>query len=88
VTAAARTALATADWRRRTFALYDAVRANDAPRAAHERWRSGRDALMAAHPASPLLDRDRAGFEGLLVAPYDPQWRFELPILPTAPARF
>lgn len=88
MTAAARTALATADWRRRVFALYDAVRATDDPRAAHELWRTERDALMARHPASPLLDADRARFEGLPVAPYDPRWRFELPILPTAPARF
>lgn len=88
MTATARTALATADWRRRTFALYDAVRASDDPRTAHERWRTGRDALMAAHPASPLLERDRAAFEGLPVAAYDPRWRFELPLLPAEPARF
>lgn len=88
MTDAPRTALATADWRRRTFALYDAVRASDDTRAAHELWRTGRDALMAAHPASPLLERDRVAFEGLPIAPYDPQWRFELPILPAEPAGF
>lgn len=85
---AARTALATADWRRRTFALYEAVRAVADPREAHERWRAGRDALMARHPASPLLEADRAGFAGLAVADYDPRWRFELPILAAEPARF
>ncbi|BDV31734.1 DUF1684 domain-containing protein [Microbacterium terricola] len=84
----ARTALTTADWRRRVFALYDAVRDADDPRAAHERWRLGRDELMAHHPATPVLEDDRPGFAGLPVAPYDPQWRFELPVVEAEPLSF
>ncbi|MFT4211771.1 MAG: DUF1684 domain-containing protein [Microbacterium sp.] len=84
----ARTALEVADWRRRVFALYAEVRAEDDPAAAHARWRSGRDHLMAHHPATPLLPSDRASFAGLQVAPYDPAWRFELPILSAEPGGF
>lgn len=87
-TALATTALATADWRRRVFALYEAVRGIGDPREAHALWRRERDALMAGHRASPILERDRAGFDGLPVAPYDPAWRFELPVLEAEPARF
>jgi uncharacterized protein (DUF1684 family) len=84
----ARTALEIADWRRRVFALYDAVRAQDDPEEAHELWRIERDDLMARHPASPLLDDDRVLFEGLSIAPYDASWRYELPILPAEPGGF
>jgi len=70
------------DWRRRVFALYAAVRAESDPAAGHERWRRGRDELLATHPATPLLPEDRAGFDGLHVAPYDPAWRFEVPVEP------
>jgi uncharacterized protein (DUF1684 family) len=84
----ARTALEIADWRRRVFALYDAVRAQDDPEDAHELWRIERDDLMARHPATPLLEPDRLLFEGLTIAPYDTAWRYELPILPAEPGRF
>jgi len=83
----ARTALEIADWRRRVFALYAAVRAAAAPPAGHDLWRRERDALMARHPASPLLPEARAAFTGLSVAPYDPQWRFELALAPAEPRR-
>ncbi len=84
----ARTALEIADWRRRVFALYDAVRAQDDPEDAHELWRIERDDLMGRHPASPLLDDDRVLFEGLSIAPYDAAWRYELPILPAEAGGF
>jgi uncharacterized protein (DUF1684 family) len=81
------TALEVADWRRRVFALYAEVRtATDLP-AAHDHWRRGRDELFAHHPATPLLPDDRAGFEGLPVQPYDPDWRFEVAIQPADEAR-
>jgi uncharacterized protein (DUF1684 family) len=86
--ATARTALEIADWRRRVFALYDAVRAQDDHEDAHELWRIERDDLMARHPATPLREADRVLFEGLPIAPYDAAWRFELPILPTDPGSF
>ncbi len=72
------------DWRRRTHALYAAVReaAHSDPAAAHERWRLGRDALFAHHPATPLSPEHRATFTGLDVAPYDPAYRFEVSVEP------
>jgi uncharacterized protein (DUF1684 family) len=78
----ARTALGTADWRRRVFALYADVRciSGPDPAAAHALWVRVRDELFASHPASPLLPQDRAEFAGLSVAPYDPAWRFELEV--------
>ncbi|GAA1637459.1 DUF1684 domain-containing protein [Microbacterium flavum] len=84
----ARIAAEVVDWRRRTFDLYGVVRERSDPRLAHERWRSGRDEMMATHPASPLLEADRAAFAGLPVAPYDPDWRFEVPLLPALPETF
>jgi uncharacterized protein len=85
---ASRTAIEIADWRRRVFALYDAIRRADTPEEGHELWRIERDELMARHPASPLLAEDRPGFTGLAVEPYDEAWRFELPILDADAARF
>ncbi|GAA1844557.1 DUF1684 domain-containing protein [Agromyces salentinus] len=77
-------ALQLADWRRRVFGLYAGVRQLSAhdPAAGHELWKSGRDELFAGHPQSPLLPDDRASFTGLTVAPYDPDWRFELEVRP------
>jgi uncharacterized protein (DUF1684 family) len=73
-------ALEVADWRRRVFRMYADVRnATDLP-AAHDSWRRSRDDLFATHPSTPLLPEDRAGFSGLPVEPYDPDWRFEVGI--------
>jgi uncharacterized protein len=85
---AARTAIEVVDWRRRVFALYDAVRDAQDPEDAHELWRIERDELMARHPATPLLPEDRVLFEGLPIAPYDPAWRYELPVLPAEAGGF
>jgi uncharacterized protein (DUF1684 family) len=85
MTAAARTALDTLDWRRRTFELYDTVRAVaevDDPGAAHAYWVLARNQLLATHPASAILPDEREGFRGVPVAPYDPEWRFEVAIEP------
>lgn len=84
----ARTAAEVVDWRRRVFALYAAVRQSDSPEEAHELWRIERDELMLHHPATALSAADRALFEGLPISSYDPQWRFELPILPAEPGGF
>lgn len=86
VPARAVTAAQTADWRRRVFAMYASVRrlaAHD-PVEAHAHWISCRNDLFSSHPASPLLPEDRERFTGLPVTPYDPDWRFELPVHPAA----
>lgn len=85
---AARTASEVVDWRRRVFALYAAIRHAEDPEEAHELWRIERDDLMGRHPATPLLPADRLLFEGLPIAPYDPAWRFEVPIMPAAEGGF
>ena len=82
------TPLDVADWRRRVFALYAAVRANPDPASAHQDWCAGRNDLFLHHPASALLERDLAGFDGLPVSPYDPAWRFELELEPAEVGRF
>ena len=76
------TALDVADWRRRVFATYAALRESSDLFAAHDLWRRERDDLFANHPSSPLLPEDRAEFTGLPVKPYDPDWRFEITLTP------
>ncbi|MCC9175332.1 DUF1684 domain-containing protein [Arthrobacter sp. zg-Y179] len=74
------TALATADWRRNTFALYEqARRAAEGISASHSHalWATGRDRLFGTHPASPLPEDTRRRFRGLRTARYDPAFRFE-----------
>jgi len=73
-------ALAVADWRRRVFALYSAVRAAGDPVKAHALWRAGRDELLAAHPASPVPAEDRAAFHGAEIGVYQPRLRFEVAV--------
>ncbi|MEJ5944250.1 DUF1684 domain-containing protein [Pseudokineococcus basanitobsidens] len=72
------------DWRRRVESLYAGVRATaaDDPAAAHALWRAGRDELVGAHPASPLLPEHRGAFTGLPVADYDPAHRYEAEVRP------
>jgi uncharacterized protein len=76
-----------ADWRRRLAALYAAVRAEDDPRRGHERWRQGRDELFRSHPQSPLPPGDPMRATGVPYWPYDPELRFELPLLPAGELR-
>jgi uncharacterized protein (DUF1684 family) len=70
-----------ADWRRCVAELYAEVRRTAAsdPAAAHERWRTGREALYRGHPASPVPEERRAEFRAIHF-PYDPGLRFELPL--------
>jgi hypothetical protein len=70
------------DWRRTVAALYAAVRAEDDPRRGHELWRRGRDELFRSHPQSPLAPGDPMRATGVPYWPYDPELRFELPLLP------
>ncbi|MFE8885058.1 DUF1684 domain-containing protein [Pseudarthrobacter enclensis] len=75
-------ALDIADWRLRTFALYDTVRriAADSPAEAHSYWRHQRDLMFATHPASALTPAAKAQFSGLKTADYDPIYRFHVPL--------
>jgi uncharacterized protein len=74
------TATSLLDWRRRVAALYVQVRAAPDPRAAHQTWQTGRNALLATHPESPVPLADRAAFRGVPVAPYDPALRFHVEV--------
>jgi uncharacterized protein (DUF1684 family) len=69
-------------WRRTMAGLYAAVRAEDDPRRGHELWRRGRDELFREHPQSPLPPGDPMRATGVPYWPYDPELRFELPLLP------
>ncbi|MCL2516581.1 MAG: DUF1684 domain-containing protein [Microbacteriaceae bacterium] len=83
----AQIALLTADWRRRTYELYDTVRAAAEvgdPGAAHAYWVFARNQLLAQHPVSPILPEARDVFAGVPVAAYDPAWRFEVELEPAA----
>jgi uncharacterized protein (DUF1684 family) len=81
-TLAGMSAVDIADWRLRTFALYDHVRkiAADNPAEAHSYWRQERDRMFATHPASALTPEAKASFAGLKTADYDPIYRFEVPL--------
>jgi uncharacterized protein (DUF1684 family) len=73
------------DWRRQVFDLYRDVRASADPRAAHRRWCEVRRELFRHHPDSPLSAEGRARHPGPIVAPYDPAFRFDLPLQPAEP---
>ena len=75
-------ALMLADWRRRTAALHLEVAGPEAEAVAEFRRR--RDELFAHHPASPLSDAQRAGFDGLPYFRFDPAARVECDLLPAA----
>jgi uncharacterized protein (DUF1684 family) len=67
-------------WRRAVHALYADVRAEPDPATAHSQWVERRTRLFQEHPATAR----RPGQE-LQHAPYDPAYRFVLPIQPAAP---
>lgn len=75
-------ALDVADWRLRTFALYAEVRerAEVDPASAHDLWREERNRMFGTHRASALNRNKKTRFEGLAVAPYDPAFRFVVPL--------
>jgi len=62
--------LALLDWKRRVFALYEAVRIMP-PEEGWKLWRETRDELFRSHPQSPLPAESRAGFKGIEFWPYD-----------------
>jgi len=70
----ARDALDLLDWKRRIFALYAEVRAEDDPVSAWRHWRDAREELYRTHPQSPIPAATRAGY-GNAFFPYDPAFR-------------
>ena len=64
-----------ADWRRRVFDLYRAVRLSEDAQVAWRAWRQGRDELFRSHPQSPIPPDERTGFTGLHYFGYDPAAR-------------
>lgn len=75
-----------ADWRRRTFELYGEVRREADAASAHMIWRTRCDCLFVRHPQSPLRADDRLRGRGLPYWPYDPRFRFVLPLVDEPPA--
>jgi hypothetical protein len=69
------------DWRRRVGELYAAVRDQDDPQRGHALWRDGRDELFRSHPQSPLPPGDPLRSSGVPYFPYDPQLRFDVPLV-------
>ena len=68
------------DWRRQVAALYARIRAMPDPKAAHQLWQDERNRLLGSHPESPIPAQDQPGFTGVPVAPYDPEFRFTVPV--------
>jgi uncharacterized protein (DUF1684 family) len=78
------------DYRRRVNTLYADVRSllTSDPRAAHARWRAGRDALFGTHPQSALPAHERATFTGLAYRDYDPAFAFSAAVRPLPHERY
>jgi uncharacterized protein len=75
------TELEVTDWRRQVHALYGAVREEADPVRGHDLWRAGRDDLFLNHRQSPLPADHPLRSTGLRYWAYDPELRFELPLL-------
>lgn len=78
------------DYRRAVAAMYARVRDNRLdPAERCQRFRQERDGLFCTHPQSALSAVQQANFRGLSYFPYDPAYRFVIPIEPeTDPAHF
>jgi uncharacterized protein (DUF1684 family) len=63
------------DWKRRVFAMYEAVRRSDDPQSAWTAWRTTRAELFATHAQSPLPAAERPSFAGLPYFDHDPAAR-------------
>ncbi len=62
------------DWKRRIFALYAEVRAENDPASAWRHWRDVREELYRSHPQSPVPAEARAEY-GNAFFDYDPAFR-------------
>jgi len=71
-----------ADWRLRTNALYQSVRASEDHEQGWLLWRDTRRALFRSHPMSPIAASKRGHYKGPSVFAYDPGLRFTVELLP------
>jgi uncharacterized protein len=78
-------AFALLDWKRRVFALYEAVRSAADAETAWKLWREGRDDLFRNHSQSPLPEVERDGFAGLHYFDYEPALRVLAEVRPAEP---
>ena len=69
-----------AHYRRTVAEHYATVRANPDSADAARECRAARDHLFKTHPLSALEPDQREAFTGLPYAPYDPAWRFVVPV--------
>jgi uncharacterized protein len=63
------------DWKRRVFAVYEAIRGSNDPRAAWGTWRDVRHDLFTSHPQSPVPPAARDGHPGPAYFDHDPGLR-------------
>lgn len=69
------------DYRRTVSDLYARVRQSPLGFADRNlQFRQGRDDLFKTHPQSALSEEQKVHFTGLHYYPYDPAWRFVLPV--------
>jgi uncharacterized protein (DUF1684 family) len=69
------------DYRRAVSELYSRLRRSELSLAERcEQFRRERDWLFKNHPQSALSVEQKVSFSGLLYYPYDPAWRFLLPV--------
>jgi uncharacterized protein (DUF1684 family) len=69
------------DYRRSVAELYGRLRRTELSQTERcQAFRRERDLLFSNHPQSPLSPEQRAVFTGLCYYPYDPAWRFLLPV--------
>lgn len=72
-----------ADYRRLVFEIYARVRdPHMAPEASWQRFRSEQDQLFKTHPQTALTAEQVVKFTALRYYPYDPAYRFILPVEP------
>lgn len=69
------------DWRRRVFAIYDALRCDARPGPMRAvAFRAAKDRLFADHPQSPIPEHERLhAFPGLAYWRYDPDYAVRAP---------
>ena len=66
--------LSLADWRRRVADLYADVRRAGGGPDAWAAWRTGRGALLAGHPGTPVPAALHEGVTGMRFFDYGPSW--------------